>query len=529
MYQVLLIDDELVALRTTQWILPWETLQVSRVVTATTADEAKSQLQKFQIDLVICDVEMPGTDGLTFARWIQNAYPDTAVIMLTCHQDFSFVQQSLRAGCLDYILKPVTAEVLSESVKRALENVEKRRRTDPGKEPREYAERLRQRQLCYELIKEVTQNTSLDVKAVSRELGLPFMESLQCRPVLVSIRRWLEQFEPEEDLLLRYGVYNAAQEELFDEEDGGVALRIDRDRILLVLYNDALSVDDVQHKCMQLILRCGTYLNCELSCCIGRLTDAEALGAAYREVWSASESHRPANGVYAVERSQGENNCQDWSGHLPKWQEMLSRQRYGELQDDIRDTLLCMGSDGPVEAGCLLALQQALLKMAEEYLQQHQLQLDALGTGEKNEPMQRPSGSVEQLMDWIGWLLRRIDAVMESIYREDELIQRITEFITIHINEDINRDSIASAVYLTPDYLSRIFKKRTGMGLTKYIVNRRIELACQLLTQTNMPIGSIAVELGYSSFSHFTKIFKQQVGKTPGAYRRDKGRHKERQ
>lgn len=522
MYQVLLVDDELVALRTIQWILPWETLQVSRVMTAANAEEAKQQLQKYQIDLVICDVEMPGMDGLSFARWASEAYPDTAFIMLTCHQDFSFVQQSLRTGCLDYILKPATAEILSDSVKRALEHIEKRRRSETGKAARESAERERQKQLYYELLREIVENPNADVKNVAKEFGLNFLNSMQCRPVLVQIRKWLEQFDDEDDLLLRYGVYNAAQDELLDQENGGTALRINRDQILLVLYDPYnMDVGDVYERCTKLVDRCGAYLNCEISCYIGRVTGMEYLGENYRELQERSLKYAASGTVYAVEWSDTWTDLHDWCAYQSEWLEMMSQQQYSALLDQIRETLILLDGENTLDKACLIALHRGLLDTVREHLAQHQLQMDALGETEQD--VSWTCSSAEKLLHWASELLRRVQAMMEAIYQEDELIRRIRDFITVHINEDINRESIASAVYLTPDYLSRIFKKRTGMGLTKYIVNRRIELACQLLTQTNMSVNNIATELGYSSFSHFSKIFKQQMGKTPGAYRRDKG------
>ena len=109
--------------------------------------------------------------------------------------------------------------------------------------------------------------------------------------------------------------------------------------------------------------------------------------------------------------------------------------------------------------------------------------------------------------------------VMTDLHHEDDFVFRLKEYITTHIDEEMNRESLAKAVFLTPDYLSRMFKRRTGMGLNEYIVNRRIDLAKQLLAQTELPVGSIAVQLGYNSFSHFTKVFKQRVGVTPVKYR----------
>ena len=74
-------------------------------------------------------------------------------------------------------------------------------------------------------------------------------------------------------------------------------------------------------------------------------------------------------------------------------------------------------------------------------------------------------------------------------------------------------------VHISPGYLSRIFKKETGMSLSDYIIQRRITIAKQLLAKTNLPVTTIAQKIGLSYASYFTKLFKEKVNMTPQEYR----------
>lgn len=87
-------------------------------------------------------------------------------------------------------------------------------------------------------------------------------------------------------------------------------------------------------------------------------------------------------------------------------------------------------------------------------------------------------------------------------------------------NESMNRESIANAVFLNPDYLSRLFKHETGQSLSDYILEQRLSLAKSLLVSTNLPISDISLHLGYSSFSYFSRTFKNATGITPMEYRK---------
>lgn len=100
--------------------------------------------------------------------------------------------------------------------------------------------------------------------------------------------------------------------------------------------------------------------------------------------------------------------------------------------------------------------------------------------------------------------------------------QHVTEAIR-YINKNINRkltlDQIAGAAGISRTHLCAIFKKETGKTLISYFTERKITEAKRLLSTTAMPLGAISEYLGYSSQSHFQKVFRSLVGETPLAFR----------
>ena len=101
-----------------------------------------------------------------------------------------------------------------------------------------------------------------------------------------------------------------------------------------------------------------------------------------------------------------------------------------------------------------------------------------------------------------------------------QIVERVKKLVQEHLSdESLQRDDLAAMVYISPGYLSRIFKKETGVALTDYIIRTRISVAKQLLSKTNLPITSISERVGISYSSYFTKLFKDQVGVTPQEYR----------
>jgi YesN/AraC family two-component response regulator len=102
----------------------------------------------------------------------------------------------------------------------------------------------------------------------------------------------------------------------------------------------------------------------------------------------------------------------------------------------------------------------------------------------------------------------------------ESVIERVKEYIALHIDRDLNREEIANHVYLNPDYLTRIFKKETGLSLMEFVSQERIKVAKELLAQTVLAVSAVAARVGYTNFSHFAKIFRKYTNMSPNDFKR---------
>jgi CheY-like chemotaxis protein len=93
------------------------------VKVAANAAEALELMMTTPASLVLCDVRMPGQDGLWLAERLHSHWPSTAVVMATAIDDMQTVNQSRQLGAVDYISKPIRQEQLLEAVRRAIANL----------------------------------------------------------------------------------------------------------------------------------------------------------------------------------------------------------------------------------------------------------------------------------------------------------------------------------------------------------------------------------------------------------------------
>lgn len=94
------------------------------------------------------------------------------------------------------------------------------------------------------------------------------------------------------------------------------------------------------------------------------------------------------------------------------------------------------------------------------------------------------------------------------------------DFIQKHLTENITSKDVGAAVNNNPDYLSKLFKKETGLSLGQYILNRKCHAACYMLKNSQASITDISSFFGFASASHFIARFKLVMGVTPEAYRK---------
>lgn len=112
-----------------------------------------------------------------------------------------------------------------------------------------------------------------------------------------------------------------------------------------------------------------------------------------------------------------------------------------------------------------------------------------------------------------------------SVYNQEdnsyrfEVVSRIQEIIEFRLNDNLTLEGIASEMFFTPSYLSRLFKKEMGKNFSDYLIERRLEKAKLLLLSTNLTIDSIAQETGYENANSFRRLFKSKVGMSASAYR----------
>lgn len=103
----------------------------------------------------------------------------------------------------------------------------------------------------------------------------------------------------------------------------------------------------------------------------------------------------------------------------------------------------------------------------------------------------------------------------------DKIIDKVLSIMHHEFDRDLTLEHLATCVFLSPNYLSILFKKEMNIGINKYLNNFRLEKACSLLSDSNMKVIDISKYVGFDNPSYFNRLFKNTYGVTPSSYREE--------
>ena len=124
MYHILLVDDEILALKGLESMIDWAELGFRQPILATSMKQAIAAIRKARIDILICDIQMPNGTGLELLSWINDNSPNIVNVIITFHARFDYIKTAMGLGAYDYLLKPVSKEDLNLTLSHCIKRVE---------------------------------------------------------------------------------------------------------------------------------------------------------------------------------------------------------------------------------------------------------------------------------------------------------------------------------------------------------------------------------------------------------------------
>ncbi|QJC52605.1 helix-turn-helix domain-containing protein [Paenibacillus albicereus] len=273
----LIVDDEIYAVKGLRAGVNWAEAGISEVYEAYGAEEARRLLLERDVDILICDIEMPEQTGLELVEWTRAEGLRLETVFLTCHSEFRFAQKALQLGSSDYILKPVIYAELEEVLRGLGRRIGERRRG--GEESERQQQMAEQWRMQKPLVAERRWNDLLAgrAKADGRWLELAAgaadadpLELSRVRPLLIAVDQWEKPFSERDEQVMEFALRKAAEELLLAAQPGAVA-EDGRGNgwVLLFEGKGGLPEEELMRLCDRYRRTCRDYFYCRMSVRIG--------------------------------------------------------------------------------------------------------------------------------------------------------------------------------------------------------------------------------------------------------------------
>lgn len=497
--QAIVVEDELKIGTYIKHKIEYLDPSISIAGVAENGREALKMIEQFQPQVVFTDISMPVMDGLELSRIIRNTYPGLIVVIISGYSDFTYAQKAMRYGVFNYILKPLEDEKLSE----VLFEIKKSLAYTKSKHERQvlYSDTymfLQTSQMQYAIFSLCIGNLIYDIQdAALTEYYRTEIQDIPWRRIM-------------EELCSEGHNWYLADEQALNQKIIGIQMQAGS-----VRKTEALA------ERLQELISPWTSLAVHI-CHSGKILE-------YENVWNMTKHLRHlmqqeliigTPQILTVDKEK----CQN--------QDMLEIVKM-KLNSYIKNYFLSTdlkGFTNEIQKILKYMIQNRATQLSIEKVSIYVLKLLEFSgqnyEGDFLEEMQAKqqrcislAGTEEELISLMMEGFQEIGCYMDQIY-EKNIETRVLEYVDNNFLTLESLEQVADVFGYNYTYLSRLFKKMSGMPMNKYITEKKIALARKLLKeQPEMILEEVCELCGYNDCRYFSRVFKSQTGMTPSEYR----------
>lgn len=509
-YRYLIVDDEvLIRKGIKNRIDSIESLSLLCVGEASNGERAKEIIVDKKPDIIITDMKMAKMDGVELLNYLEQNYPDSAVIIISGYTDFAYVSKAIEKRVIGYLLKPFSVEEIEEQLKKAVQSIEQRKSLQELKRRVvSFEEKFEQ----FKLLEIMMEPWSSDVERelTSQNYVMNYFH------LLISISTNDEAVEPlarERCLMLLKGIQGVVLNNPSNKHQFFIILTAageeNRDKLSVQASRLTMEIgkqvyDKKAFICISNVFQGFSQLNRnyqkneELLNCIS-LRDTLGVFRAAQAYYEPREI-APANEVKDMFR--------------------IIKHNYAEIENQCKVFFKKIDPDihliGDIKRYC-----EVLIECVNQYADQKGVETDNVMKiftrryiyCESTEKMER---------EITGYVKLVMDSIRMKSHDDEYMFEQMKRYIVENFDQKLTLQVLADNFYISPNACSEILKQKMNMSFNDFLKEIRIKKAKELLDTTELSAEKISEEIGYGNAKYFFKIFKKETSYTPSEYRNRK-------
>lgn len=520
--RLLIVDDEQAIRNGLHHLIQWNDIGIEVVGTAKDGIDAYEQILLSKPQIVIVDINMPNMNGLELIEKTLSKGLNIKYIILSGYDDFSYAQKAIFLKVSSYLLKPVKTDRLIEEVLKI---------THILTEEQEATVTTHNVIRGQHALKEQFFNTLIDYKLRNLDeinqhySELNLMIPLEKLILITFSYRYkasvsTSEFTQEDHRLFRFSVKNILLDCL--QDDKLEFIEKSSSKTSIVLPQDLYTLDELKKKCTTCIDFIYNYAQIKVTAGISMpIHHLKDLSLAY---YSSIEAlsyklYSPTQKVYTpVTPSLSENLApQTTSLNTSKIIDAIIRIDLLSIQtatEEFLNQLFYIPTPPPkyIKGMCsyLIIDVQKKLETYNYFPDSPIIHQEKINFSDSFQEIKR---HIIELFSKYS-----LDLKEANLLVQDPIIDEVKHFLQHQLGQKVLLSDIAKHVHLSESYLASYFKKKTGGNFRDYVIKTRMDIAKSQLRNTKKPISEISLELGYSDYRSFNRVFKKYTGKTPTEY-----------
>lgn len=486
-YKVLLVDDETVSRDFVRHAKIWRDHQFQLVKEATNGIDAIEILKKSSIDIVIFDVHMPQGDGVALSDYIAANFPDISMLAISSYDNYDYVRRILKNGAHDYILKhKLDGNTLTSTLYQMIEN----------------------RKLINAKSNKVQTFENSIYKWIFEEQPCPFEKHLN--KIIFSIIRIKNL--PNESIFAKNAAIDGIIKILMEVKGSqyySVAICHNSNSFIVCLCVDSMlkdaDISDLQKQHMK---------ECQ-----------NEIGLAYKS--EIIIKHSPFFHNYEAYPSYVKHTIEEFENTeikrsiiltIAQRKALLEAIEFKNIQKVEKEiTSIYTSSKNSTE---YIIITRELLEIASTIAREYDVDLSFL-LERKDLYSWIRSKNTQQLMARVIGLFRQVMSNFSSTSslgaNLSNIVKEADDFLLENYKKQVSLRDVASHLGVNHSYLSRRFKKETGITIIQRLNTIRID-AAKVEINNGYHLKEVASKCGFSSYNYFFTVFREYEGTTPKDY-----------
>ena len=527
-YRLLIADDEYWVRDELSDMLEWERYGISFLDPAEDGEKAWEAVEKEKPDILITDVNMPFMNGVELVKKVKISYPDIVVIMLSGYNDFEYVKESLLAGAMDYIMKPISKMQMIQVLTKALENINEQISIKQNREV-ERSQFLRASSSLNDreysvLITNEKRHRNDNLFRPSAAIGMKIPDG-GFATMLIKIHglsAFAELFQYDMSLL-SYTIKQRIEEV--------------KELNTLIVYNNIYSTSEfvlLVNEKRDVLKEKAYYLLLALKEFTGKVISIGISDVAFSESDLYSSYKEAKNALLMREFSDG-------SVVNASWDVIPMMEKEGDISAETKSELESILNKKPKELRDYLFETLGLKHIREQKWTIYKVQeiiryvawtiMMKRGKGGNNSEPEDIVNSLIHAAENMEYdeLMSEMEIIIENCGGDvitepaegsgKKTVKEIAEYIKDHFFEDLSLSSLSEMYHMESTYLSRLYRRETGMTIMNSIASYRIRRAKELMSEKNASLTDIAFRVGYDDYNYFNRVFRKFEGCSPRDYK----------